>query len=213
MENTTEFKTLQGKEALLHAIRNDSSMVSYVEIEIPKSVEVSVDEKKVVVEGKNGRIVKDFSYMRAVDILQDGDKIYVARRLKKPKDKHPVRTVASKIRNVISGVQKLYIMHHKVIFKHFPIRVYSEEGNIVLDNFYGRRDKIKVPIRGENTEVEVKMEEDSNIPSDVLIKGPDKEAVTQTSASLKETCKLKGKQRKDVRVFQDGVWPWRLERE
>lgn len=213
MNNATEFKTLHGKKALLKAIRNDSPMVSYVGIKIPNGVEVSVEGKKVEVRGKNGRVVKDFSYVRPVEILQDEGKIYIVRRSKKPKDKQPVRTVASKIKNTITGVQKRYIMHHKVIFKHFPIRVYTEEDHIVLDNFYGKRDNIRIPIQGENTEVDIEMEEDSNIPSDVFIKGPDKEAVTQTSSSLKEICKLKGKQRKDVRVFQDGVWPWRLERE
>lgn len=210
-----KYGLIKGRESLMRAIKKDSALLNYEAIEVPQDVKVSLEgkHKKIVkIEGKKGKVVKDFSHLRSIEILKENQTIYVARRAKKRKEKSPIRTVASKIRNAISGVQRYYIAHHKVIFSHFPVRVYTEENNIVLENFYGRREDMKIPLEG-NVEVEIEMEEGTNVPSDVFIKGPDKEAVTQTSSKLKEACKLRGKRKKDVRVFQDGIWPWKLERE
>lgn len=208
-----KFQFLTGKEALLQAIKKDSPTVGYEEIDIPKDVEVNLNGKIVKITGQEGEFVKDFRHVRHIEILKENDKLFVARRIRRRKDKAPIRTVASKIRTAIEGVQRRYVAHHKVVFSHFPVRVYTKGNQIILENFYGRRQETRVPIVGENTEVEVEMEAGSNVPSDVFIKGPDLDAVTQTSSRLVETCKLRGKRRKDVRVFQDGIWLWRMERE
>lgn len=210
-----EYEVIKGRKALLQAIKKDAIMVDYQVIEIPETVTVNVDEesKIISIEGENGKVKKDFGYMNTVEVIREDDKLYIARRIRHRKDKSPIRTIASRIRNTIEGVQKRFVAHHKVVFSHFPVRVYTEGDSIVLENFYGKREDIKIPITGKNTEVEVETEEGSNVPSDVYIKGPDKDAVTRTSSALQETCKLRGKRRKDVRVFQDGIWLYRLRRE
>jgi len=200
-------QTLKLEDAIKTVLERDIVFgIKYEIIEIPENVKVEIEDKKVRVEGPKGRVEKDFSHIRSVYIMKLDNKIIVATPYRKDKDLKPLRTVSSKIKNMIKGVQRWFIYKHKVVFAHFPIRVEVQGRYILIRNFYGRRDVIKVPIVGDQTQVEVLLEPGSDIPSEVIIKGPDKDAVSQTSANLHEACKLRGKHRKDSRVFQDGIW-------
>ncbi|MHA1589296.1 MAG: 50S ribosomal protein L6 [Candidatus Njordarchaeales archaeon] len=202
------------EKAVLEAIKNPWIIgIDYEEIPIPKGVKVTVEGKKVRVEGPKGRVEKDFSHIKELYIIHMGDKIIVATPAKKDKQIKPLGTVATKIKKMIEGVQRWFIYKHKVVYAHFPIRVRVEGRYIIIENFYGRKDKIKVPIVGDQTVVEVTLQPGSDIPDEVIIKGPDLEAVSQTSANLHEACKLRGKFKKDPRVFQDGVWRYMVTRE
>ncbi|MHA1616366.1 MAG: 50S ribosomal protein L6 [Candidatus Njordarchaeales archaeon] len=205
---------LTDEKAILEGIKNPWTIgIDYEEIPIPENVKVKIEGKRVIVEGPKGRVEKDFSHVRDVYILQDENKIIVASPARKDKQIKPLGTVATKIRKMIEGVQRWFIYKHKVVYAHFPIRVRVEGRYIVIENFYGRKDKIKVPIVGDQTVVEVTLQPGSDIPDEVIIKGPDLEAVSQTSANLQEACKLRGKFRKDPRVFQDGIWRYVVTRE
>ena len=92
------------------------------------------------------------------------------------------------------------------------VEVDKENKCILIMNFYGRKDVIKVPIFGD-CEVEIKYQEGSEIPDFVYIKGCDLEAVSQTSGALEQACRLKGKYRKDIRIFYDGIWLWKKTQE
>lgn len=205
---------LIGEKAILEAIiRKQTIGIEWEEIDIPEDVEVKLDGKKITAKGPKGTVIKDFSHVRAVHIFHVDNKIIVACRAKRDRDKKPLRTVATKIKKMIEGVKLRYVYRHKVAFAHFPIRVRVEGKYIIIENLYGRKDKIRVPIVGEHTEVEVRLQPGSDIPDEVIIKGPDIEAVSQTSANLQEACKLRGKFKKDPRIFQDGVWRYMITRE
>ena len=210
----TDLDLMKPEKAILEAIKNKQVFgLEWEEIIIPEGVEVKVKDKTVEVKGPKGQLTKDFSHARSVHIIHAGDKIIVACAVRKDRDKKPLRTVASKIKNMIEGVQKWFIYKHKVAFAHFPIRVRVEGKYIIIENFYGRRDKIKVPIIGDQTRVEVRLQPESDIPDEVVIMGPDRDAVSQTSANLHEICKLRGKYKKDPRIFQDGIWRYMVTRE
>ena len=209
-----DVKVMSTEEAILNAIEHGAALgLEWEEIEIPEKVEVSIEGKRVTVKGPRGTVTKDFSHVRSVHIIHAGDKIIVACYARSNKEKKPLRTVASKIKKMIEGVQRWFVYKHRVAFAHFPIRVRVEGRYIIVENFYGRRDKIRVPIVGDQTEVEVRLQPGSDIPDEVIIRGPDLEAVSQTSANLQEVCKLRGKFRKDPRVFQDGIWRYMITRE
>jgi len=53
--------------------------------------------------------------------------------------------------------------------------------------------------------VEVKVKDD-----DVFLIGPDKETLGQTAANLKRCCRIR---KKDPRVFQDGVYLYKIQHE
>lgn len=212
MSENVEF--LVGERALLEALKGESPiMLTYEKIEIPENVEVNVEGKKVRVKGKNGEIVKDFSHVRNVYIFKLDNEVIVAAKTKNKNEKKPVRTVASKIRKMIDGVQREYIYKHKVIYAHFPIRVRVEGREIIVENFLGRKDKIRIPIYGEHTKVDIVLQPGSEIPDEIIIHGPDLEAVSQTSGAIHDKLKLRGKFRKDPRVFMDGIWRYEIKRE
>ncbi|MEX0568420.1 MAG: 50S ribosomal protein L6 [Candidatus Njordarchaeota archaeon] len=204
---------LVDEKAILEAIKSGAVNIDYEEIEIPKDINIEITGKKVKVSGPKGSVEKDFSHM-PIYILKEADKIYVACNARKRKDTKYLGTTITKIRKMIEGVQKRFIYVHKVVYRHFPPRVEvdTENKQILIKGFYGRRDTIKVPIYGD-VEVEVENQPGSEIPDLIYLKGCDIEAVSLTSSALEEVCKLRGKYRKDIRVFYDGIWLWKKTQE
>jgi large subunit ribosomal protein L6 len=82
-----------------------------------------------------------------------------------------------------------------VLYSHFPMQVDVEGDEVVIDNFLGERAPRRTEIRGD-TEVDIDGE-------DLVLRGPDKEAVGQTAADIEQLTRVKDK---DTRVFQDGVY-------
>ncbi|MGQ4892297.1 MAG: 50S ribosomal protein L6 [Candidatus Njordarchaeia archaeon] len=210
----TEIDYLVGEKAILEALNRSKPLnltVKYVDI--PEGVEVSVEGKRVRVKGEKGEIVKDFSHIRNVYVFKKGNQVIVAAKTENKNEKKPVATVATKIKKMVEGVQREYIYKHKVVYSHFPIRIRVEGKKIVVENFLGRKDKIIIPIYGESTKVDIVFQHGSEIPDEVIIHGPDLEAVSQTSGAIHDKLRLKGKFKKDPRVFMDGVWRYEIKRE
>lgn len=204
---------IKTEEAILEAIKGEGINIDFEEIEIPEGVEVEIMGKKVRVRGPKGTVEKDFTHM-PIHIIRDGNKIYVAVYARKRKHTKFLGTAATKIRRMIEGVQRRFIYIHKVVYRHFPIRVEVDKENkqILIKGFYGRRDTIRVPIYGD-VEIEIEYQAGSEIPDLIYLKGCDIEAVSLTSAALENACKLRGKYRKDIRIFYDGIWLWKKTRE
>jgi len=199
---------LINEKAIIEAVKNHALGIKYEVIEIPENVEVKVEEKKIYIKGPKGELEKDFSHIPTVWIIHHDNQIIVACRARNRKDIEPLRTVASKIRNMIRGVQEYYVAKHKVAYAHFPMRVKVdyERKLILVENWYGRIDPIKIPIFGKDTKVKVINQPGSDIADEVIIYGPDKDAVMLTSGRLHDACKLRGRFRKDTRIFMDGIW-------
>jgi large subunit ribosomal protein L6 len=68
-----------------------------------------------------------------------------------------------------------------------------------IENFIGERYP-RIATIAENVEVSVKGD-------DVIVSGPDKEAIGQTSTNIRRACRIK---EKDPRVFQDGIYLYEL---
>jgi len=204
---------IETKEAILEAIRQEGVGIDFEEIEIPADVQVEVIGKKVKVKGPKGEVEKDFTHM-PIHIVKDGNKIYVAVYARKRKQTKFLGTAATKIRKMIEGVRRRFVYIHKVVYRHFPIRVEvdRERRLILIKGFYGRRDTIKVPIYGD-VDIEIEYQAGSEIPDLIYLKGCDIEAVSLTSAALENACRLRGKYRKDIRIFYDGIWLWKKTQE
>ncbi|MFX0012899.1 MAG: 50S ribosomal protein L6, partial [Candidatus Hermodarchaeota archaeon] len=89
-----------------------------------------------------------------------------------------------------------------ICYSHFPctVEVNTDKKEIHVVNFLGERAP-RVTNYLEN--VEVKVEGD-----DVFLIGPDKETLGQTAANLRKACRIR---KKDPRVFQDGVYLYRIQ--
>ena len=164
------------------------------EVEVPDGVEVRVEGKTVIVRGPLGELARDFSHA-PVEIRLDGDKVVVEAYWPRKKERAMIGTVASHIRNMITGVMRGFTYKMKIVFTHFPIQVGVEGDKVVIRNFLGEKAPRVAKIM-PGVVVEVQKE-------DVLVKGIDIEAVGQTAANIEQATKIKGK---DNRVFLDGIY-------
>ncbi|RLE99124.1 MAG: 50S ribosomal protein L6 [Thermoprotei archaeon] len=159
------------------------------EVEVPEGVKVSVEGKRVRVEGPLGSVEKDFSHAKDILISLEDSKVVLEAYFVNKKGYALVNTLASKIRNMIVGVQRGFRYKMKVVYAHFPmsVKVDEERGLVIIENFLGRRDKIQAKIVPG---AKVRVEKD-----DVIVEGVDVEAVAQTAANIHEAARLRGKYR------------------
>ncbi len=162
----------------------------YVELKVPEGVTVKVDGTTVEVTGPKGSVKKEFKG-RGLKISVENGKVEVDAL-----DKALINTMKAHIRNLIKGVQEGFTKKMVIRYSHFPIKVSVKGNDLVIENFLGERvprkayilDGVKVSVKGQNLTVE----------------GVDLEAVSQTAANIREATKIRNK---DVRIFQDGIYP------
>lgn len=156
-------------------------------MEIPEGVTVTVDKTKVSVSGPKGQVEKTFSPRAAIKVEGNKVEVTAGKALK--------GTVEAVIGNMMKGAKDGYEKKMKLLYAHFPVTIEVKGKDITIKNFLGERAPRRTHVVGE-TQVKVKGQ-------DVTVSGPDKEAVGQTAANMKNTLKIK---EKDPRIFQDGIY-------
>lgn len=174
-------------------------------VEIPKGVEINIEEKKVTVKGPKGELVRDFDnvFTRTITIRKEDSHIVIESEKDRRKEKALVGTIYAHIRNMITGVTKGFKYTLKIHYVHFPITVETKESGgeteIIVKNFLGEKKPRVTKVK--DVKVEVKKDE-------IIIKGINKEAVGQAAAKIEQVCKVK---RRDRRIFHDGIYLVRKE--
>jgi large subunit ribosomal protein L6 len=163
-------------------------------IQIPDGVDISINNREVVVKGKNGTLTRDFSHA-AISLACDNRLIRVWAEWPRKKEASLVGTIYSHILNMITGVEKGFSYKLKIVFSHFPISVKIQDKYVIIENFTGERKSRKAKIIG-NVKVKVQGE-------DITVEGLNLENVSQTAANIEQATKVK---KKDPRVFLDGVY-------
>jgi large subunit ribosomal protein L6 len=164
-------------------------------LDIPDFVKLTLDGKKVTVDGKRGKIVKDYSHARAVKFTKTDKQLIFSVEFPRKREKAMLRTLVAHVENQIIGVTKGYTYKMKLVYAHFPFTVEEKGDDIVVANFLGERGNRVVKKIGD---IKVQITKD-----DLIICGIDKEAVSQTCAKLRLILKIK---KKDPRIFQDGLY-------
>lgn len=171
----------------------------YIEkvVPIPEGVTVTVSGEEVTVKHKKNVLTRNFPRLIINMDVQDNNFKTFAERPRKSQ-KAMIGTIAGHVSNMIKGVTEGYEYRLKIIYSHFPIDV-KLKGNIVeITNMYGEKAKrIAKIVDG----VKAKIEEE-----DIVITGIDKEACGQTAANIENATRLRGKRKKDQRIFQDGIY-------
>jgi large subunit ribosomal protein L6 len=163
-------------------------------INVPESVIITLEGRKVTVEGEKGTLVRDFSFV-PISIEANGKTVRVWAEWPRKKEAALVGTIHSHIKNMISGVQKGFTYKLKIVFSHFPISVKVQGRTLFIENFTGERRERKVKLIGD---VKVKIQSE-----DILVEGVNLEDVSQTAANIEQATKVKNK---DPRVFLDGIY-------
>ena len=163
-------------------------------IQIPDSVNLTIEGRRVTVKGEKGVLMRDFSY--APISMEVKDKIVrVWAEWPRKKEASLVGTINSHIQNMITGVVKGFTYKLKIVFSHFPMSVKVMDKSVVIENFTGERQFRRAKIIGD-VEVDVQSE-------DIIVKGTNLENVSQTAANIEQATKVK---KKDPRVFLDGIY-------
>jgi len=163
-------------------------------VKIPDGVRVSVTDSVVQVSAAKATLERRMWHPR-LQVAVQGDEVRIRCELPKRKEKAIVGTWAAHLRNMVEGVTKGWRYRMKIVYSHFPMKASVKGSDFVIENFLGERHPRKAPILGA-TKVTVEGDQ-------VVLEGPDLEAVSQTAANIERATKIKGF---DPRVFQDGIY-------
>ena len=173
------------------------SFKSEVVVEIPQDITLTLDGMKITIEGEKGKITKDFSHMKKVDILYKDNLLKISSYFARKSTEAKLGTLRSVIINAIEGVTKGYTYKMKIAYSHFPITVDTDGDRILIKNFIGERSP-RITHKAGNQKIDIKATKE-----DVVVSGIDKEDVGQTCANIQKTCRIRDK---DKRIFQDGIY-------
>lgn len=163
------------------------------EIRIPEKIKIEINDE-VIVKGPKGETSKKIGHP-LVEIIAEKDKIVIKSKKDRRKEKRLINTFASKIRNLIKGVQAPYEYKLKICYKHFPMNVEVKRNQVLIKNFLHETQPRQAKII-DQTEVEV--EDDT-----ITVKGIDKEDAGQTAANIEQATKTS---LWDKRVIGDGIY-------
>jgi large subunit ribosomal protein L6 len=164
------------------------------EIDVPDDVSAEVDHLDLTVEGPNGSVTRRLWYPDVTVSVANGS-VVIESDADDANTRATIGTFESHVENMIHGVTDGWEYRMEIFYAHFPMQVDVEGDEVVIENFLGERAPRRAPVRGD-TEVQIDGEE-------VVLTGPDKEAVGQTAADIEQLTRVKDK---DTRVFQDGVY-------
>ncbi len=168
-------------------------------IEIPDNIDLSIEEKKITVIGPKGKLVKDFKHS-SLNLEEHGESVRIWVTNPKKRQAAQVNTLSSHIQNMIKGVDKGFEYRMKIVFIHFPMTVRVENNLITIENFIGER---KARTAKVLPDVSIQVEGD-----DIILRGTDIEAVSQTAANIQQATKIRNK---DLRKFLDGIYVYSKE--
>ncbi len=163
-------------------------------LDIPDGVDVETTGGVVTVSSGDTAVERQLDHPD-IDIAVDRDQVAISTASERRDVEALVGTYRSHVQNMITGVTNGFEYHMQGFYSHFPMDMAIENDTFVISNFIGERSPRKVSIP-ESVTVELDGE-------DVIVTGPDKEAVGQTAANIEQAC-YKGK--RDPRKFQDGIY-------
>eukprot|EP00920_Eleutheroschizon_duboscqi_P031445 GHVT01075959.1.p1 GENE.GHVT01075959.1~~GHVT01075959.1.p1 ORF type:complete len:192 (-),score=8.80 GHVT01075959.1:376-951(-) len=170
-------------------------------ISIPKGVEVDIKSRRVRVKGKHGELKREFRHL-PVDIRKskEGSKIVIGMWFGTQKNLACIRTLASHLNNMMTGVTKKFQYKMRFVYAHFPINfTITDSGNSVeIRNFLGEK-----LVRYVKLLPGVKCEKTTSVKDEIALTGTDLELVSRSAALIHQSCLVR---RKDIRKFLDGIY-------
>ena len=163
-------------------------------VAIPDGVQVKLQGDQVVVSGKGVTLQRSLAHPR-VSLRVEGAEVQVRSEYPNRREGALVGTFAAHLRNMILGVTEGFTYEMKIVYSHFPVKATVKGPEFLIENFLGEKFPRRAKILGA-TKVEVKGDQ-------VVLTGPDIEAVSQTAANIEQATRIKGF---DPRVFQDGIY-------
>ena len=168
-------------------------------VEIPENIQLTLEGRKVTVQGPKGMITKDFTHTK-LNIIKDGKTLKLSIENPRRTEAALVGTISAHVKNMIKGVSTGFVYKMKIVFVHFPTSVKVVGKEVHIENFVGERKARIADILGD-TKVTIKQD-------DVILEGIDIDDVSQTAANIQTRAKIRNK---DLRKFLDGVYVYSKE--
>jgi large subunit ribosomal protein L6 len=169
------------------------------QVTVPEDVDLTLDGSKVAVTGTRGKVVRDFAHAK-LKLDYQGRVLRVWAENPRKKQAALVNTIASHVKNMITGVTRGFTYRIKIVFIHFPMNIQVKGNRVSINNFVGERQARYAAILPG---VKVSVEGD-----DIVVTGNDIEMVGQTAANIQEATKIRNK---DLRKFLDGLYVYKKE--
>eukprot|EP01120_Amphizonella_sp_Union-15-10_P008112 TRINITY_DN284_c0_g1_i1.p1 TRINITY_DN284_c0_g1~~TRINITY_DN284_c0_g1_i1.p1 ORF type:complete len:188 (-),score=35.14 TRINITY_DN284_c0_g1_i1:43-606(-) len=168
-------------------------------VKIPPGVTCSANSRVVRVKGPRGELTRQFKSIQ-IDIQIRGKKIIVERWWGNRKEIACVRTVASHIQNMITGVTKGFRFKMRFVYAHFPINaaISDDKKSIEIRNFLGEKVVRRVPMLDGVT-----VDRSEKVKDEIFLEGNDLANVSQSAANIHMSTLVKNK---DIRKFLDGIY-------
>merc|ERR1712232_1027040 len=170
-------------------------------IKVPKGVKISIKSKIVTVEGKHGKLTRDFKHLPIeLWLAASGHEVRARMYFAKTKQLSALRSVCSHISNLFDGVEKKFEYRMRLVYAHFPINANVTNGGktIELRNFLG--EKI---VRTVNMLPGVIVEKSAGTKDEIVVRGTDIDLTSRSAALIRQSCLVKDK---DIRKFLDGIY-------
>jgi len=166
---------------------------------IPRDVKITIKSKKVTVEGKHGKLERDFTHL-PIELYKQGIEVRARMFFAKSKQLSVLSTVCSHIRNLFDGVSKKFQYRMRLVYAHFPINATVTNGGatIELRNFLGEK-----RVRIVNMLPGVKVDKSATTKDELVVTGMDINDTSRSAALIRQSCLVKGK---DIRKFLDGIY-------
>lgn len=164
------------------------------DIQLPDAVTASFEDNTLHVKGEKAELSRVFS-RPDFTISVANDTISIECKKERREQKSLIGTYVAHINNMIRGVTNGFEYQMKTVYSHFPIKTNIEGNMVVIQNFLGERAPRKALIL-DGVTVEAKGD-------DITVKGINKEKVGQTVANIERATSVS---RRDIRVFQDGIY-------
>ena len=162
---------------------------------LPKGVRVALKEGRVVAEGPKGKVSRLFPE-NVLALTVEKETLRLTLRLPARKRTGALLgTWKSHLANLVTGAQQGFEARAKGVAAHFPMKLSARDGGVVIENFLGEKHPRRSSLVG-GTVATVQGEE-------ILLEGPDLEAVGQSAANLERATHIRNY---DPRVFQDGIY-------
>ena len=168
-------------------------------VDVPEDVEVQVQARKVTVTGPRGSLTKSFRHSSLdIQVVDGGRKVRVDLWFGKRKQIACVKTIASHIRNMVTGVTKGFNYKMRFVYAHFPINVTLNDNTVEIRNYIGER-----RVRTVELLEGVEYTRTDNVKDQIELTGNDIRAVSLTAARIQQATRVTDK---DIRKFLDGIY-------
>ena len=103
-------------------------------IEIPKGVDISIEETNLIVKGPNGELTRR-SFYPGVKLSKSDAHLNFEIKNSSKREKMMMKTLEAHFKNMIKGVTEGFEYKLKICSGHFPMTVNHQSNEIIKKNF------------------------------------------------------------------------------